>query len=67
MLLPKGTPYYASLVRQIIDADAAVDFGIPNPEAAKFVKVFIPSVAIRPDSQAGQAHSNAAETSWFDL
>ena len=59
MLLPKGTPYSASLVKQMIEADAAVGFDIPVPDGSNFVEVSMPSAVMRAYQQARKAHPNA--------
>ena len=55
VLLPKGTPYSASIVKQMIEADAAVGFDVPIPDGAKFVEASMPPTVIRPYRQARQA------------
>ncbi len=60
VVLPKGTPYSATVVRQMIEADAAIGFDVPIPDGAKFVEVSMPPAVIRPYRQARQAHPNAA-------
>ena len=60
LLLPKGTAYSASLVREMIEADAAVGFDVPIPDGAKFVEVSMPPAVVHLYRQARQAHPNAA-------
>ena len=65
MLLPKGAPYAASLVKKMIEADAAIGFDIPvpppHPITGKhaFVEVSMPPAVMRAYQQARQAHPNA--------
>ena len=60
LLLPKGTAYSSALVREMIEADAAVGFDIPIPEGANFVEASMPPAVIHHYRQARQAHPNAA-------
>ena len=63
VLLPKGTPYSAAIVKQMIEADAAVGFDLPlpvHPKTGKEVplEVFMPPAVMRPYKLAFDAHPN---------
>ena len=58
--LPKGTAYSSTLVREMIETDAAVGFDIPIPDGCNFVEVSMPPAVMHPYRQARQAHPNAA-------
>ena len=65
MLLPKGAPYSASLVKKMIEADAAIGFDLPVPPPhpssglPSFLEVSMPPAVMRAYQQARQAHPNA--------
>ena len=63
VVLPKGSPYSATVVRQMIEADAAVGFDLPlpvHPKTGKEVplEVFMSPAVMRAYKQAFDAHPN---------
>ena len=58
--LPEGVSYSSSLVREMIQVDAANGFEHLIPEGANFVEVSMPPAVMHAYRQAHQSHPNVA-------